>query len=145
MKGKVLSGLVLLSVCLNVSFVAGFLYTRRALRKLETAEGRAEWAARKLGLDEGQRRAFGELHGEWRAVLEKVQREHGAEIEAVWAEAVKENPEPEALRARLEPLLDAQRRTTVQGLEHLVRVFKVLKPAQRRALVDMIRRKDRLL
>lgn len=145
MNKKVLSALLAVSVALNVSLVAGALYARHALRKLETAAGRAEWAARKLELDAAQREAFLRLQTEWRATLRQVRDEHGAEIGVFWAEALEDAPDRQVLQGRLEPLLHVQRQTTVRGVDHLLRLLETLTPPQRRKLVELIRRKEKAL
>jgi uncharacterized membrane protein len=134
--------LLAVSLVLNVSFVAGFLYVGRQLRALETRQGRAEWAARRLRLDPTQRRAFLQQHAAWRAELEAVQRRHQAETDAFWQEAVKDGADPAAVEARLRPLLEAQREATSGGVVHLLRVFATLTPAQRQALVELLRKKE---
>ena len=136
---------LILSLGLNVSFVAGFLWVGHTLRKLDTMAGRAEWGARKLRLDDAQREAFFRLHGDWRSTLRRIHDERKAEVDAFWTEAVKDDADPEAVRARLAPLLEAQRQATAQGTEHLLRLFRLLTPAQRDALVEMIRKKEKQL
>jgi hypothetical protein len=130
------------SVALNVSFVAGFLYVGRQLRALETREGRAEWAAGRLRLDRTQRQAFLREQAAWRSEVEEVQRRHRAEMDAFWQEAVKDGADPGSLRARLLPLLDAQRQAAADGVDDLLRVFATLTPAQRRALVEILRKRE---
>jgi hypothetical protein len=134
--------LLVLSVALNLSFVAGFLYVGRQLRALETREGRAAWAARRLHLDETQREAFLRQNAAWRSEVERRQRQHQAERDAFWKAAVEEGADPAAVRARLLPLLDVQRDAATSGIDHLLRVFATLTPAQRQALVEMLRKKE---
>jgi uncharacterized membrane protein len=135
--------LLSLSVALNVSFLAGAFWVHRTLRSLETAEGRARWAAREVGLDRAQREEFLRLQREWNEVAQRMRSEKRAEADAFWSAALAERPDAAALRARLEPLLEAQRDGAVQGLDHLLRVFRVLSPDQRLALVELLRRKER--
>lgn len=146
MSRRVLIGLLAVSVALNASFVGGFLYYRHVLRTLETPEGRANWVARRFQLDQAQRDGVSRVSEEWRSLLARVQRDRGAEIEAFWTEVVKDDPDVESLRAKLEPLLEAQRQTTVEGVERMVRIFRLLPPPQRRELAEMLKkRKDRVL
>jgi hypothetical protein len=144
MSRRLLSILLALSVALNVSFVAGFLYVGRQLRALETSHGRAEWAARKLGLDGADREAFLSRHTGWRLELERIQRERKAERDAFWQEAVKDDADRGAIQARLVPLLAVQREATVSGVDHLLRLFGTLTLPQRQALVKMLRQKEEL-
>jgi hypothetical protein len=141
MSRRTQSVLLTLSVALNASFLAGFLYVGRELRGLRTREGRAEWAARSLGLDEAQRDAFLREHAAWRAELDRMAQSRKAESDAFWREAVRDGADPAAVRARLEPLLDVQRQATVSGVDHLLRLFRGLTPAQRESLADMVRRR----
>ena len=142
MTRRVSAVLLALSVALNVSFVAGFLYASRQLRALETREGRAEWAARRLRLDGAQRQAFLRQSAAWRAEVERVERRHQAERDAFWRAATADGADPEAVRARLQPLLELQRQVATSGVDHLLSVFATLTPAQREALAEMLRKKE---
>ena len=144
MSRRLLSILLVLSVALNVSFVAGFLYVGRQLRALETSQGRAEWAAKKLGLHGAERQAFLSRHAGWRLELDRIQRERKAERDAFWQEAVKDDADRSAVQARLVPLLAVQREATVSGVDHLLRLFGTLTLPQRQALVKMLRQKEEL-
>jgi Spy/CpxP family protein refolding chaperone len=134
--------LLALSVALNVSFVAGFIFAARQLRALETREGRAEWAARRLRLDDAQRESFLRLQGAWRSEVDQVRRRHQAEMDAFWQAAVQDGADAAALRAQLLPLLDAQRQTAADGIEHMLRVLATLTPEQRQKLVEMLRKRE---
>jgi hypothetical protein len=134
--------LLTLSVALNVSFLAGFLYVGHELRGLRTPEGRAEWAARRLGLDETRREAFLREHARWRGELARIQQARKPEADAFWREAVRDDPDQPAVQERLVPLLQAQRDATVSGVDHLLRLFRGLTRAQREALADMLRKTE---
>jgi hypothetical protein len=135
--------LLAVSVALNVSFVAGFLHVGRQLRALETRQGRAEWAARRLRLDAAQRAAFLRQDAAWRTQLDAVRLRHRAEADAFWDEVVKDGADPAVVRARLLPLLERQREASSQGVDHLLQVFAGLTPAQRQALVGLLRQRER--
>lgn len=145
MSRRTLAVALALSGTLNASFLAGFLWVGRTLRQLETGEGRARWAARQLRLDDAQRDAFLRLHADWRSAVRKVQRDHRAETDAFWAAAMEDGADPAAVKARLAPLLAAQRDTTVASIDHLLRLLRLLTPEQRRALVELIRKRERQL
>jgi Spy/CpxP family protein refolding chaperone len=132
--------LLALSAALNLSFLAGFAYVRHQLRGLQTRAGRAEWAARRLDLDERQREAFLRDHERWRSELARVARARQAETDAFWREAVRDDPDRAAVQARLTPLLEAQREATVSGVDQLLRLFRGLTRAQREALAEMLRK-----
>jgi hypothetical protein len=139
---RALTVLLTLSVALNVSFVGGFLYVGRELRRLQTREGRAEWAARELALAGAQREAFLREHARWRGELARVQEARKSQMDAFWREAVRDDPDRAAIQERLAPLLEAQRDTTVSGVDHLLRLLRELTPAQREALSEMLRKAE---
>jgi uncharacterized membrane protein len=134
--------LLILSLALNVSFVGGFLYVGRQLRGLQTRAGRAEWAAGQLGLAASQRDAFLRQHAQWRAEIARVQQLRQAESDAFWREVVRDDPDRAAVERRLAPLLDAQRQTTISGVEHLLHLFRGLTKPQREALAEMLRKTE---
>ena len=135
--------LLALSVALNVSFVAGFLHVRGVLRKLQTPEGRAEWAADRLKLDGPQKATLERVSREWTLKMRQLQQAHADDLDAFWAEMIRGEDKP-VTRADLERLLEVQRTATVRSVEDLHRVWRSLNPDQRQALVRMIREKNKL-
>lgn len=141
MKSRLAWFLLALSLALNLSFVAGFFHVRNVLRQLETPGGRARWAADRLKLDRSQRGTFEQVTTERLEKLRALQRAHARELDAFWAEIVED---PRAARISLERLLEVQRTVTVQSVDDLRLILEVLSPEQRRALVRMIRDRNRL-
>ena len=135
--------LLALSVALNVSFVAGFLHVRSVLRKLQTPEGRVQWAADRLKLEGPQRATLERVGREWTLKMRQLQQAHADDLDAFWAEMIRGEDKPMA-GAELERLLEVQRTGTVRSVEDLGRILKVLNPDQRQALVRMIREKNKL-
>jgi len=143
MKKRLVWIFLALSLALNVSFALGFLYAGKALRDLQTPEGRARWAAKQLKLDAAQRTSFEVIHREWLQEMRQFQQSTRSEQDAFWA-AVLRDEDPQRMGAGLERLQSMQRKATAESLEYLSRTMKVLTPEQRQAFVEMLRSRRRL-
>ena len=143
MRSRVVWILLALSLALNVSFVAGFVHTRSALRGLQTREGRTRWIADRLKLEGERRKQFEQLAEEWRSQMRARQDESRAATEAFWAEMLRDRRDREKIRKMVERSFPAQGEALLWSADHLIRVFDVLSPDERRALATMIQDRTR--
>lgn len=134
---------LVLSLALNVCFLAGYVHTGRVVKRLQTHEGRAEWAARRLGLDEHQREEFMRLTAEWRAQMRDLQEARVADADLIWADLMGQATDPRKLQEAQARAAEAQRTGASLGTAYLVRMMRLLTPEQRQILAVMIRNRNR--
>jgi Spy/CpxP family protein refolding chaperone len=136
--------LLALSVALNVSFVAGFVYTGNLLRRLQTHEGRTQWAADRLKLDPVRREQFERLAEQWRNEMRARQDKNRAELAAFWAEMLGERRDREKILKMVEQAFPAQNQALLSSVDYLIWIFDLLTPEERKALAKMIQDRSRL-
>ena len=138
--GRLIAIALVLSLALNLFFVAGVLWTQ--LRPLPEAEGESARVAQmetQLRLDDQQRTAFERYFRTMRA-RNQLMRE---EVEPLMADAWTEIAKPQPDQARVLQLFDAaaekrrafQRDITAQTIEF----FALLSPEQRSKFVELAR------
>jgi len=139
--------LILLSVALNVAFVAIW-----AAHSLPThlrgpygpgrGEGMRALFHRRLGVTEAQWREIeprlAEFHKSARPMCDELNRARAELIDLIAAP----NPDLTAIRAKQEELLAGQRRMQELVINHLLSEKKTLRVDQQRRLFDMLRRRS---
>jgi len=140
MKRKILTTLLAASLAFNVCFAAGYLQAKAHIEMTRTPEGRAELFLRKLDLDEEQmaevRRLRDAYFAEWRQRMEAKR----AEYDRFWTEIVKDDPDEAALETFIQSASGVEIRA--RFVRYMRDFMKVLRPDQRRQVVDQMRRRS---
>ncbi|HXG61590.1 MAG TPA: hypothetical protein VNO22_09455 [Planctomycetota bacterium] len=136
---RVLGTLLAASVAFNAFFVAGYVRSRDEVRRAATPQGRLEVIADRLDLDADQRREFEALRAEWIQKALEVRRPYLADLDAFWAEMMKDAPDAARLAELQKKALDVRVKAGEVSLAY-VRAFMVrLRPDQRERYVRLLR------
>lgn len=136
---RVLLAILVVSLVLNVCFVAGVAWTRMNAPPAGGYEAFFQRAPGELGLDDKQRAAFDRYVAAVRGRYEKMRQQVGPLYAAAWEEMVK----PQANKGEITRLFDevgakrqeSQRESVGQTLEFM----STLSPEQRRKFVTLMR------
>ena len=134
--------LLLTSLAFNVCFVGGYLYVRDIVRQLGTPEGRVELVGRRIGVDAELRRVCAAIERERIDARRRILEAEKTGIDAFYAEAVKDEPDMDRLRAMVDAGMDLHHRMLRNDLEHLMRIVAKLDPKQRKTMAAIIQKED---
>lgn len=134
--------LLMTSLAFNLCFVGGYLYVRDIVRQLGTPEGRVELVGRRIGADPELRRVCAAIERERVDARKRILDEEKKGIDTFFAEAVKDEPDMERLRAMVDAGMELHHRLLLNDLEHLMRIVSKLDPKQRRTMAAIIQQED---
>jgi len=130
------------SLAFNLAFVVGYVYVRDVVRQLGTAEGRVELVGRRIGVEPELRKECAAIERERIATRKAILDAEKPGIDAFFAEAVKDEPDMDKLRAMVDAGIDLHHRMLRNDLEHLMRIVVKLNPEQRRIMAAIIQKED---
>lgn len=135
MKTKLPWILLLISVAFNAFFAVGFLEAKSGMSKAHSLEGRAELLAKRLKLDDQQRKAMEGLVEEAR----RLRKARAPRRDALLAEIMKDKPDEKAL----EDLVNgaAANKHRLDRLALIRKMIDLLRPEQRDKWVDLIKKR----
>jgi len=139
---KLLTFLLIISVCFNVFFIIGYMKTSRFLALLKTTEGRVQLVSDRLGLDDAQREKVAGLMTELRSHQAAIKEANRALNDEFWNEIVEDEPDMQKIAALLAESTEQVETSRRLGAEYLQVVMQSLNKDQRQGLVRMIREKD---
>jgi len=142
-KKRLLIFLCLLSVCFNLFFILGYIVSRHTARTLATPAGKINLVAKKLELNQDQRRIFESLTEEVRSTSLQLKKKHRAEVDAFWNEIVKPSPDPNIVASGIDLYANLNTQVNEMKLKALVRYLDKLTPRQREKYVKLLRRKSK--
>lgn len=130
------------SLCFNLFFAGAYIHTCSEIQKLKTPEGRNESVVKRLKLSKDQMERFVQLEEQLNEQTEMIKKDHRADIEAFWREAMKDNPDSQKVRELLDRLSDMRGKHGMLRAEILLAFLKVLTPEQKKLYVEMFRKKE---
>ena len=140
-KKRLLIFICLLSLCFNLFFVLGYFVSRHTARKLSTPAGKINLVAKKLKLNDDQRKIFESLTAEVLSTSLLLKKKHRAEIDAFWNEIVKPDPDPDITTSGIDLYAKLNTRVKEMKLKALVRYLDELTPRQKEKYVKLLRKK----
>ena len=139
MKSVIVGGVLLLSACFNVFFVAGYLRTRSTVSDGASPEARAAAVADRLELKGTERDPFIRALADWLGRAREFRRRHRLETESFWKEVLKEHPDSGALEELRRRGTDVQAEATRESIPYLRRALQSLPAGKRDEFVALIR------
>ena len=137
---KLLVILLIISVSFNVFFMLGYVHSRHAVKMLKTPEGRIEFISKKLKLNKEQELAYAQFAGQISMERLSQKNQHDTEIKIFWQEALKDNPDPQKIKAGLELHLALNQKLQPLKTDVLLRFLKILTPEQKRLYIAILRK-----
>ena len=137
---RFLLALLVVSLALNLFFVAGAAWTRwNGSEQLPTPERRFQQMAVQLDLDPRQRIAFNAYAAAMRARTEKMHEQVGPLIGAAWEEMAKPQADPGHITQLFDEAAGKRREFQHETLVQTLDLLANLTPAQRAKFVEIIR------
>ncbi len=135
--------LLALSGTFNAFFTGGFLHARSSSQAVAQADdGRARLVAERLALSPEQRRSYRQLRSDFAAEADRLRQAIALAREERFAELSADRPDPLRVRRINERLLALQMEYRELAEDFRQQFVQILTPAQRRAMVNLVR--DRL-
>lgn len=138
---KIVWILLAISLCFNIFFAGGYVFSRHILRKLRTPEGRIELIAKRLKLSESQKEGFQQLGYQLQTHAGKIKQSYQTDIDSFWQEAVNDNRDSLKINDLLDRLSQGRKEYMMLASEHLYEFLKVLNAEQRRAYIRFLRKR----
>jgi Spy/CpxP family protein refolding chaperone len=135
MKAKLPWILLVISVAFNAFFIVGGLHAKSRVAKAHTLEGRAALFAKRLELDDQQRKVLDGLVEEAR----RLRQTSAPRLEAFLAEVTKDQPDEKALTDLVNGPAASQDRLDRVAL--IRKVVALLRPEQRDKWVEMVKKR----
>lgn len=132
--------LLIISLCFNVFFAAGFIYSRHILKKIRTPEGRMQIVSKRLDLTQYQQESFLLLREQLQTHALKTKQEFKSEIDSFWQELVKNNPDTLKIKKLIEEASQGRTELMILASKQIQEFLKTLTPEQREAYVKFLRR-----
>lgn len=132
--------LLIISLCFNMFFAGGYLFSRRILKQLKTPEGRAQLLVRRLKLSPAQQDLLLQLREQLQIQATKSKQTNRADIDAFWQEIAKDNPDSLKIENLLERASQARKEYMVLASKIMREFLCVLSTEQRWAYVEILRK-----
>ena len=135
MKAKLPWILLAVSFAFNAFFAIGFLHAGGEMKRKKTFRARAEFVAKKLDLDDQQRKLFEDSLDK----IEQLSRDRRSGLDAFLAELIKDEPDTK----RLEDYVagDSAKKYRLAKLAVMRKFIGILRPQQRQLLVELIKKR----
>ena len=134
--------LLALSGTFNAFFTGGFLYARSSSQQVAQAdEGRVKLVAERLALTPEQRQSFAQLRREFAAEADRLRQAIALAREERFAELAADRPDRQRIRRINQRLLSLHMDYRELAAAYRQRFVQILTPAQRRAMVELFRRR----
>lgn len=134
--------ILLISVCFNIFFVTGYTRSRSKLNKLKTREGRVQLLSKRLNLTKSKEEQLIQLRQQLQTETDKFKEVNKPEIDAFWAEMIKDKPDTQKICAMVEDLSDKRDKLRMVKVDYLRKVLALCTPEQRSDLAEMIRERS---
>ena len=144
-RGRWLKLALIVSLTLNLCFVAGLVYTKLATEAWLTPQQRVESLARDLNLTDPQRQSLRELTQVLRTKGQALRATNEGLINQVWAELDKPQPDQDAIGRVLGQIAENRRQFQLQVGMALGTFFAKLSPEQRAHFIDLARQRRSMI
>jgi len=143
MKPKLLIGLFIASMLMNVFVVAGFAYSQFQLQRLgESMAARQDAIAKRLGLNDEQRFTLGDIKRAVKATVNMYKQHDAQTLDRYWKVMAQSPPEPEELELVIRQMAENQIAYHRSLSEHVSKFFSVLDETQREQFIEFARQKN---
>lgn len=143
MKPKLLVGLFIGSILMNVFFVAGFAYSQFQLQRLgESMAARQDAIAKRLGLNDEQRFTLGAIKRDVKVTVNSYKQSDAQALDQYWKIMVQSPPDPGELESVIRQMAENQM-AYHQGLSaHVSKFFSVLDETQQDQFIEFARERN---
>lgn len=143
MKPKLLVGLFIASMLMNVFFVAGFAYSQFQLQRLgESLAARHEAIAQRLGLNDEQRFTLGAIKRDVRETVKVYKQSDAETLDRYWEIMGQPSPNPEQLKSVIEQMAENQKAYHLGLSNHVMDFLSVLDESQQKRFIEFAREKN---
>ncbi len=143
MKPKLLVGLFIASMLMNVFFVAGFAYSQFQLQRLgESMAARQDAIAQRLGLNDEQRLTLAAIKRDVKATVNTYKQSDAQALDRYWEIMADPSAGTEQLEAVIQQMADNQKAYHLRLSGLVKKFFAVLTETQKEQFIEFAKKKN---